>query len=391
MSATDTVIVGAGPYGLSIAAHMRAAGKPFKIIGQPMESWKRHMPRGMYLKSEPSASSLSDPKGRLTYEKFAKETGRPYQSVGRPAPLDEFLEYANWFQQRAVPEVLDLRLVELTQDARAFRLLLSDGSEWSARRVVLATGHVPYRHIPEALKDVPAPLVVHTCDVSEPADFAGRRVTVVGAGQSSLETAALLAEAGANVRVLIREPVAEFNDPPNLNPSLLEKALKPRSGLSAGWRSLFYAEAPHAFRRMPLTLRRKIAAESFGPAGSWWLRARIDGKIPVLTDHTIVSAQARGGGVRLQLRAPAGPIEMDADVVIAGTGYVPGLDRLPYLSDSLRSGIETANGLPLLDDDYQCSAPGLHFVGAASAQTFGPVMRFMYGAKHPAATLARVA
>ncbi len=391
MLGNQTIVVGAGPYGLSIAAHLQAAGKPYRIIGRPMESWRNHMPKGMFLKSEPASSSLSDPGGCYTYENFLRERGQDYQPIGRPVPLDAFVDYADWFRERAGLDVLDVRLENLTHERGSFRLDMSNGEQWTAQRVILATGHVPYRQLPEALQRLGAPRVLHTCDIQEVDAFKGKRVIVIGAGQSSLETAVLLHEAGAEVQVLHRDAQVDFNDPPNLGRSRFKAALKPHSGLSLGWKSVFYSELPHAFRRLPLRLRRRIAMESYGPAGSWWLRDRIQSLKPILTGHEVERVEDVGNRLRVTVRHETQIKEIDADYVVAGTGYAPAIDRLPYLSAALRSEIKCVYGLPLLDDTYQCSVSGLHFVGAASAQNFGPVMRFVYGAKHPAATLARAA
>jgi FAD-dependent urate hydroxylase len=66
MDSCDIAVIGAGPYGLSVAAHLKAAGVDFRIIGTPMEFWLKHMPKGMHLKSEGFASSLADPGSTFT-------------------------------------------------------------------------------------------------------------------------------------------------------------------------------------------------------------------------------------------------------------------------------------------------------------------------------------
>ena len=391
MTKIETVIVGAGPYGLSIAAHLRAAGKPFRIIGQPMESWRRHMPFGMYLKSECFASNLWDPNRKLTYEKFCAATGREYQAMGRPLPLDEFVEYSTWFQKNGVPNVEDLWLNRLDQSPDGFALKLSDGQVWQADRVILATGHAAYRRIPEIFGGLPDGRVLHTFDINDPKQFDGEDVTVIGGGQGSLETAALLSEAGANVRIFVRDPAVGFNRPPRLDRSLFEVILKPEAGLSAGWRSLFYSELPALFRRLPASVRSRTLRSTFGPAGSWWLRPRIEGHVDLLTNHEIVSAEETSGALELKVRTPYGLKEFRTDRIVSGTGFQPDLEKLEFLSPALRDAIATVDGSPLLDGQFQSSVRGLHFVGIASAQSFGPVMRFMYGAKHAAQELAKAA
>ena len=75
---TQVAIIGAGPYGLSIAAHLRSLGIPFRIFGTPVDTWRRHMPAGMSLKSDGFASCLSDPDDKGTLEAYCAERGIPY-------------------------------------------------------------------------------------------------------------------------------------------------------------------------------------------------------------------------------------------------------------------------------------------------------------------------
>src|SRR5580704_4814025 len=75
----EVAIVGAGPYGLSLAAHLGGAGIQTRVFGRPMDSWRRHMPEGMLLKSDPFASNLSDPQDFYTLARFSEEQSIPYR------------------------------------------------------------------------------------------------------------------------------------------------------------------------------------------------------------------------------------------------------------------------------------------------------------------------
>ena len=143
------------------------------------------------------------------------------------------------------------------------------------------------------------------------------------------------------------------------------------------------------FFRLPERLRTHIVANGWGPAGSWWLKERIVGKVPLLVDHDIAAAEERNGRLRLTVRAGRDTSTFDTDHLIAATGYKVDIDRLPFLDPALRSRIACVNGSPRLSPRFESSVPGLHFIGIASAQNFGPAMRFMFGAKHPARVLAR--
>jgi cation diffusion facilitator CzcD-associated flavoprotein CzcO len=105
MNVIDVAIIGAGPYGLSLAAHLRKRGVEHRIFGRPMQMWQERMPKGMCLKSDGFASSLYDPDDSFTLAHFCRETGLPYQHSGLPIPLETFLSYGLAFQQRLVPQL----------------------------------------------------------------------------------------------------------------------------------------------------------------------------------------------------------------------------------------------------------------------------------------------
>jgi len=391
MTAFETVIVGAGPYGLSIAAHLREANLDHVIIGTPMESWRAHMPDGMALKSERFASNLSDPEGRYTLERFCSEHGKPYAAKGLPLPIEDFIDYADWFQRRAVPEVWNAKLRRLRCTESGFELML-DHRTVTAGRVILATGHLAFRRFPdtlECLAQTAPDLVSHAADHRNLAKFAGRSVTVIGCGQSGLETAALLHEHGADVRVLARSPEVEWNADVDSARSLYKRLRWPDSGLGDGWKSLAYSELPRLFVYLPEHLRRHIVATANGPSGSWWLKSRMIGKVPLLTDHHVLAVTKSNGKLNLSVRRGNDTTQIETGHVIAGTGYRVDTDRLTFLDPALRTAIKTSGGSPVLKGAFESSVPGLHFVGLSSALTYGPVMRFVYGARHAAVTLTK--
>jgi len=387
MVKVENAIVGAGPYGSSIAAHFRAEGIESLVIGQPMASWQNNMPTGMILKSEPFASSLSDPQRRWTLERFYSSRGMAYRPIGNPLPIADFLEYARWFQQQTRIEVVDATLVDLRQADNGFELDLADGGVIWARRVILATGYLPFKRIPSALDGLPNELTSHSSEHRDLAQFARKDVTIVGCGQSALELAVMLHERGVDVRLLARADRVEWGSAPNLSRSMLRRLLYPDAGIGPGWRSLIVSELPKVFRRLPLQMRHDYVTKSWGPAGAWWLLERARDRFPLSTSHTVTRAVEHGGKLALTVQNRERTVAFETDHVIAATGYRVDLDRIPYLSPVLRAKIKTHEGAPILDRALQSSVAGLHFVGVASAQSFGPVMRFVYGAKHAAAFL----
>jgi thioredoxin reductase len=388
MVKVENAIVGAGPYGLSIAAHLRAEGIESLVIGQPMASWRNNMPSGMILKSEPFASNLSDPQHRYTLERFYASRGMAYRPIGNPLSIADFLEYARWFQQQTRIEVADATLIDLRQADNGFELALADGGVIRARRVILATGYLPFRRIPPVLDGLPGELMSHSSEHRDFALFARKDVTIVGCGQSALESAAMLHEQGVDVRVLARADHVAWGNAPNLSRSTLRRLCYPDAGIGPGWRSVIVSELPKIFRRLPQKIRHDYVTRSWGPAGAWWLEERARDRFPLLTSHTIAHAAERGGKLILAVRNREKTVTFETDHIIAATGYRVDLDRIQYLSPGLRAKIKTYEGVPILDRALQSSIAGLHFVGVASAQSFGPVMRFVYGAKHAAAFLS---
>jgi cation diffusion facilitator CzcD-associated flavoprotein CzcO len=388
MVQVENAIIGAGPYGLSIAAHFRATGIESLVIGQPMASWRNNMPSGMMLKSEPFASNLSDPQRLYTLERFSSAHGLAYRPMGDPLPIADFLDYTRWFQQQTRIDVADATLIDLRRAANGFELILADGDVICARRVILATGYLPFKQIPPVLNGLPRELISHSSEHRDLAQqLAGKDVTIVGCGQSALELAVMLHEQNANVRLLARAERVVWGSNPNSPKSMLQRLRSPDAGLGPGWQSVIVSELPKVFRRLPAWARRDYVAKRWGPFGAWWLQERACDRFPLLTSHTIAHAVERGGKLVLTVQNPKKTVMFETDHVIAATGYRVDVDRLPYLSEGLRAKIKTYEGAPVLNHALQCSVAGLHFVGAASAQSFGPVMRFVYGAKHAAAFL----
>ncbi len=390
MRTTDIAIIGAGPYGLSISAHLSGKDLSHEIFGQPMSSWRDAMPTNMILRSEPHASNLWDPERRYTFESFCAEKGRPYVVSGQPLPLGLFLDYAEWFQTHAVPNVQDLQLTKLSQRDGKFQLEFSDAETVQANNVVVATGHRFFRNMPPVLADLPPDLCSHSSEHRDLTRFIGKDVAVLGAGQSSLETAALLHEQGTNVRIIARSDHVSWN-PDNLGEgrSLLQRIISPEAGLGFGWRSVAASEFPHVFSMLPRPLRFYLVKRTWGPSGAWWLRDRVSGRIPVLTSHEIVRTSQSNGKVQLFMNSGAGTAVMEVDHLIAATGFKPDLRRLPFLDPTLIARIKAFDGVPELDRFSESSLSGLFFVGMLAAPTFGPVMRFMFGAKHAAPALAQ--
>ncbi|WP_055689964.1 NAD(P)-binding domain-containing protein [Streptomyces prasinus] len=387
----DLLVVGAGPYGLSIAAHAAAAGLRLRVFGRPMASWRDHMPGGMFLKSEPWASNLSDPDGRRTLAAYCAERGLTARHA-QPIPVEEFASYGLWFARHAVPDVDERMVARVSPDSHGFTVVTADGEALRARTVALAVGVMPFIEVPSALRGLHPSLVTHSSHHSGLDQFRGKDVTVIGGGQAALETAALLAEQGTRVRVLARAERLVWNEvPPPWERPWWQSVRSPHSGLGPGWRNWFYAERPGLFRRLPQRTRTRVAGTALGPAGAWWVRDRVERAVDVMPGHEVTAACAVPGGVRLDTvnrEGTAGALETEH--VIAATGFRAQRDRLGLLCAELRGTLAVLpDGSPATGRGFESSHPGLFLAGLATASGFGPAMRFVHGATFTAPTLVR--
>ncbi len=385
----DIAIIGAGPYGLSVAAHLAARGVDFRIFGSPMHTWRHGMPEGMLLRSPGFGSDLSDPKREFTLKRFYRATGRDQNELRSPIPLATFLEYTQWFIDRVGVPVEDVLVEQLTRGGDGFRLRLTTGEFVTATRVVMAIGLTHFAYVPDELRSLPSDLMSHASAVTRPRDFAGRDVAVIGAGQSALETAALLHEAGAHATVIARcEELRWTGDPVPPNRSLLARLRNPDGRLCDGWGCIAFEYGPMVIHQFQEQKRLHIVASNFGPMGAWWLRDRL-GDVPKLLGRSVASASAHDGRAELKLQSTDGIETLSADHVVAATGYRVDLDRLTFIEPEVRRVIRRSGSCPTLSRAFESSVPGLHFVGAASMASFGPVTRFVCGTTFTARKLGR--
>jgi choline dehydrogenase-like flavoprotein len=377
----DVVVVGAGPYGLSAAAHLRARDRlDVRIFGDPMSFWQG-MPRGMLLRSRWEASHIAHASGSLTLDVFRAETGQAFDA---PIPLERFVEYGRWVQEHVAPDVDSRRVRSVERDPRGFVVTLEDGSVVHAARVVVAAGIETFARRPPEFARLPGQ-VTHSSQHDDFTPFAGANVVVIGGGQSALESAALLHEAGAHVEVIARRPTLNW-----LKGGVIQRKLGPL-------KPLFYAPTdvgplgmsrvlaePRAFCLFPRRTRDAMARRAIRPAGAKWLKSRLV-EVPLTTGRSITSAH-NGHGIQVELDDGT---TRHVDHVVLGTGYRVDLSGYGFLDRELVASIESVDGYPVLGRGLESSVSGLHFLGAPAAWSFGPLMRFVSGTWWAGRSLAR--
>jgi cation diffusion facilitator CzcD-associated flavoprotein CzcO len=383
MLTTNVAIVGAGPYGLATAAHLRRAAVELRIFGDPMSFW-RTMPVGMLLRSNWTATCIAEYRGPLALDTYCAETGDRFQ---RPVPLERFVAYGQWVQARVAPD-LDRRLVASVQrDHDAFRLVLEDGETVRARRVVVAGGIAAFARRPAQLAGLPPQYATHSGEHRDLSRFAGKRVLVLGGGQSALETAALLHESGAEAEVLVRQNHVHWLHGGKYHRKLGRLAPLVYAPTDVGPMGLSRVVAvPDLFRRLPRSVQGPAARRSIRPAGAQWLIARLR-EVPIQLGRQVRMARPVQGGLYVELD---GGERRVVDHLIYGTGYRVDVDRYPFLARELAAAVRQVDGYPVLGPGLESSVSGLHFVGATAAWSFGPIMRFVSGSWYASRSLARL-
>jgi Predicted flavoprotein involved in K+ transport len=384
----DVAIIGAGPYGLATAAHLRAAKVSIRVFGQAMSFWRQNMPAGMKLRSPWVATHIADPSNRYLLDDYYRQAG---MEVPKLLPVENFIGYGLWFQHQVAPDLDTRAVTRVTALDGGFRLALADGESFFAKRVVMATGLLNHEVRPAAFDGLPRALVSHSCEHTDSGRFRGKHVAVIGRGQSACESAALLHEAGANVEIICRGNLVWNADPGQRSTlrkavrALLGNMLIPPSQVGPfpfNWLN----EAPGIIHHLTELARDRLNERSLGATAILWLRPRLQ-DVAVDQGRTILAARKVGDGVSLTLDSGTKRF----DHVLLATGYRVDVDKLSMLEPRLRERITRHGGLPILSGGFESSVPGLHFVGASAVASFGPLLRFIAGAGFAARRVTRSA
>jgi hypothetical protein len=348
-----------------------------------MRFWRTSMPAGMLLRSAWSASHIADPNASLTLDAYKLRSGN---HLAAPITLERFIDYGMWYQRAAVPDVDPRKVASIESRHGKFHIALEDGDTTIASRVIVASGISAFAARPAAFDQIAPAFATHTSEAQDLSHLANKRVVVIGGGQSALESAALLNELGCKVEILIRRAGVHW-----LGWKDRLRSLGPASRLVYAPTDVGPAgvsrvvAAPDLLRKLPRNVQNRLRVLSTRPAGARWLRERLRG-IPISTRKTVASAVPVNGNLRLTLSDNS---TRTVDHVLLGTGYRVNIARYPFLSPSILRELRMVDGFPLLGPAFESSVPGLHFLGAPAAWSYGPLMYFISGTKYAASTLFR--
>lgn len=363
----DVIIIGAGPYGISVAAHAVAKKLSYKLFGYPMDFWKNRMPQNMFIRTPHDLVSFSDPRRELTIQNFASATNTKIVS---PLPRTVFVSYAFWFAEKSgitfTPELIQT----LSREDGFYSVVTEGGERFDARNIVIATGIKDFKYIPDQFNVLPSTLVSHTLGFTSFEQFRNKEIVVYGSGQSAWEAAALLRQEKAKVHLVFRAKAPVYG-----GNRLQEVVLK-------GIGNMFY--------QLPGIFKKKLwqIASATVPIAHF-LKSYVEGKVPQMNGVSIVQADEVDGKVRLKLSSG---MEMEADHVIVASGFKINMNRLSFLDSWLLSEIEREEGLeqfPKLNKNFESSSKGLYFAGPLSSRSHGPTFQFILGLEKTAKTIIK--
>jgi len=383
---TRTLIIGAGPYGIALANELHHQGEEFVIVGQPFSLWFDHTHGDMPIRSDWQTSEIYSPDNRYSFKRFIQHQNPQgwQEQLNRRIDGPMFTSYLEQVRDQLPYQVITsdvASLCHLNIDAphEGFVAMLDNGMEIRARHIVLATGIEPHRYLPQSLAKLEQNSCIHTWNVADFIGVTGKRILLVGRGQSAAEALAHLVP-NNQVKWVCRKPPKFYNEPINL-PAPVFKSLRFLS------RIYYY---------LPKPIHKKLAAQFVAVTVTPDMAPKVSSVPQVHKDVgelELTSVFDTNGGPATKGQSGAvysATLDEHFDVVVAATGYRYQLNNLIFLSSQLQSSMAARDDeCPKVNATFESGVDNLYFVGGIAEPSHGPAMRFMMGAPYAARTVAK--
>lgn len=366
-----TMIIGTGPYGISIANVLHYNKSSFAIAGKPFELWYHHTLDSMAIRSDWHTSEIFSPNNAYDFRKFLYNTypNKATEILKDRIPIDIFRNYLQ-FVERSLPYNIDTEYVKLLEKVgNHYHTTLANGRVIESEKVVIATGIGGHKYLPKSLNQFSTTEVIHAWQKDKIQNISEKRVLVVGAGQSAAESIVHIKKNNSISWCLKKDPIF-YSEPLNLPVPIFKFILK---------------ISPY-FYFLPKTLKYRF--------GKKYVIATITPDMQ--NDLTQTNVEILKTDVdTLQLtkknnKIYSNTLNKEFDIIIAATGYKFSLQNMNFIAESLREQIKTENQLPQLNFSFETNINGLYFAGGMAEPTCGPAQRFIMGATHAATKIGKV-
>lgn len=368
---TKIMIIGAGPYGISLAYELWERNIPFVIVGKPFDLWFNHTLDTMSIRSDRHTSEIYTRKNVFNLTSFIKryDPKKAGSIIRKRLPCQLFRAYLKEVLDKLPFDILEHKVNYVSKEGGLFTSELDNGQVISSESVVIATGITHHKIMPKPLAALEHSHVLHSWDVQEYDQWTNKKILVIGGGQSGAECVQHLADNNQIFWVMRRSPIF-YSEPINL-PKPIFKAV------------LYLS--PY-FYYLPASLKSKW--------GHKFVETTITPDMKEVMDHPNVQTMyhdAEQLGIEaLGKKVYVNKLEQTFDGVVAATGYRYDVKYLLFLGEDLQQSIAAEDGVPLINFNFETSVKDLYMVGGMAEPAYGPAQRFMMGSRHVTLRLGKV-
>lgn len=367
MKTNDLLIIGAGPFGISLAILAKHYGLNYTLFGKPAEFFRSLVPSEMTMRS--FVENHVDPLGEFTIERFGSEIGLEKDQI-YPINTIFYSNYIDWLVGKYDIKIESAYVSELSkftneENNSYFEAIDESGEKHLTKSAVIAIGQKYFYSIPKELSDsIPSKYLFHSSQVTDFTKFRNKSVLIVGGRQSAFEWAAFLSEAGAReVHLTYRHDTPTFKD----------------SDFNE-WKEIFQAidslpESKNTFLELNEVSQNKIKSEFFSLGRlhiEGWLENRISSDRIFMHPNTNIVKSELIDSNQIQIEL-SDKTKVLSDFVIAATGFKPEIGRVPFLTKgNIIESLITTDGSPILSNNFESNINGLYFTSSLASHSLGP-------------------